>query len=122
MKGAAPGSSSAGKAKKAPTAKRPAASGLKRSRPTVASMPEDEDEDSDSDHDESDDDMDWACDVTVMRLLKKAKKRRTSPLSAPTLASPTPAPSKEQIAQHLSEQLHYETDDEESDGEGDESD
>ena len=80
--------------------------------PAVAAMPDD-DEASDDDDDDDDDDMSWACDVTVMRLCKKAKKENLMALCA-DFGVPVSG-NKETLAHNLAEQLHYETDDEEDD-------
>lgn len=56
-------------------------------------------------------DMEWACKVTTMRILKKSKKEKIAAFledfGVPTRGS------KEELAQSLAEQLHYETDEEE---------
>lgn len=54
-------------------------------------------------------DMSVACDFTVMRLMKKVKKEHMIPLLV-DFGVPTQG-SKEEIAQQLADQLHYETDD-----------
>ena len=53
-------------------------------------------------------DMKWACEITAMRLLKKAKKEHLIPLLE-DFGVPTKG-SKEELSTLLSEQLHYETD------------
>ena len=52
--------------------------------------------------------MKWACEITAMRLLKKAKKEHLIPLLE-DFGVPTKG-SKEELCTLLSEQLHYETD------------
>ena len=58
--------------------------------------------------DEDEPDMKWACEITAMRLLKKAKKEHLIPLLE-DFGVPTKG-SKEELSTLLSEQLHYETD------------
>ena len=57
---------------------------------------------------EDEPDMKWACEITAMRLLKKAKKEHLIPLLE-DFGVPTKG-SKEELSTLLSEQLHYETD------------
>ena len=61
--------------------------------------------------DDSDDDMDGACDVAVMRLMKKAKKEHIAALCSDFGVSASGT--KRELAEDLAEQLHYETDDDE---------
>ena len=57
---------------------------------------------------EDEPDMKWACEITAMRLLKKAKKEHLIPLLE-DFGVPTKG-SKEELCTLLSEQVHYETD------------
>ena len=54
--------------------------------------------------------MKWTCQITTMRLLKKAKKEHLIPLLE-DFGVPTKG-SKEELSTLLAEQLHYETDNE----------
>ena len=89
-------------------------SGAKRKMPEVAAMPADEDEEEDDD-DDDDDEMQWACDVAAMRLVKKAKKEHLAALCG-DFGVPVSG-TKQELAELLAEQMHYETDDEEDDEE-----
>ena len=53
-------------------------------------------------------DMKWACEITAMRLLKKATKEHLI-LLLEDFGVPTKG-SKEELCTLLSEQVHYETD------------
>ena len=55
--------------------------------------------------------MKWACDVSIMRLVKKAKKEHIAALCSDFGVSVSGT--KQELAESLAEQLHYETDDEE---------
>ena len=89
--------SSPAPAKKATPSKSPA---LKRKK-----TDEEEDEE-----DEEEDDLDWACEVSKERLLKRCRKETLQAMCS-DFGVPTSG-SKEQLADMLSEQLHAETDDE----------
>ena len=52
--------------------------------------------------------MKWACEITTMRLIKRAKKEHLIPLLE-DFGVPSKG-SKEELSTLLSEQLHYETD------------
>ena len=67
-----------------------------------------EEQEQEQDEDEDEPDMKWACEITAMRLLKKAKKEHLIPLLE-DFGVPTKG-SKEELSTLLSEQLHYETD------------
>ena len=69
---------------------------------------DEEQEQPDEAEDEDEPDMKWACEITAMRLLKKAKKEHLIPLLE-DFGVPTKG-SKEELSTLLSEQLHYETD------------
>ena len=69
---------------------------------------DEEQEQPDEAEDEDEPDMKWACEITTMRLLKKAKKEHLIPLLE-DFGVPTKG-SKEELSTLLSEQLHYETD------------
>ena len=58
---------------------------------------------------EDEPDMKWACQISTMRLLKKAKKEHLTPLLE-DFGVPTKGSMKE-LSVLLAEQLHYETDD-----------
>ena len=85
--------------------------------PAVASMPhddeEEEGEDAEDDEEDDEDDMKWACDVTHMRFMKKAKKEHIALLCG-DFGIPTSG-NKRELSQNLAEQLHYETDDDDDD-------
>ena len=59
-------------------------------------------------------DMKWACKITVMRIMKKISKKEKIAAFLEDFGVPTRG-SKEELAQSLAEQLHYETDDDEDD-------
>ena len=67
-----------------------------------------EKEQPDEAEDEDEPDMKWACEITTMRLIKRAKKAHLIPLLE-DFGVPTKG-SKEELSTLLSEQLHYETD------------
>ena len=69
---------------------------------------DEEQEQPDEAEDEDEPDMKWACEITAMRLLKKAKKEHLIPLLE-DFGVPTKG-SKEELCTLLSEQVHYETD------------
>ena len=72
------------------------------------------DEEENEDDEDGEDDMSWACEVAAMRLAKCRKELLI------TLCHEFNIPAtgtKEELAENLSEQLHYETDDEEEDDE-----
>ena len=69
---------------------------------------DEEKEQPDEAEDEDEPDMKWACEITAMRLLKKAKKEHLIPLLE-DFGVPTKG-SKEELSTLLSEQLHYEAD------------
>ena len=71
---------------------------------------EEEEEEEDDDDDDDDGDLDWACEVSKERLLKKCRKETLQSMCS-DFGVPTSG-SKEQLADILSEQLHAETDDE----------
>ena len=52
--------------------------------------------------------MEWACDVSVKRLIKKAKKEHIAALCGDFGVSVSGT--KQELAENLAEQLHYETD------------
>ena len=52
--------------------------------------------------------MKWACEITTMLLIKRAKKEHLIPLLG-DFGVPSKG-SKEELSTLLSEQLHYETD------------
>ena len=57
---------------------------------------------------EDEPDMKWACEISAMRLMKKAKKEHLIPLLE-DFGVPTKG-SKEELSTLLAEQLRYETD------------
>lgn len=81
-------------------------------KPKVKRDRDDDDGESESD---SDDDMDAACDVAVTRLLKKAKKEHIAALCGDFGVSVSGT--KQELAENLAEQLHYETDTDDEDEE-----
>ena len=85
-----------------------------KAQPSKTKSKRDRDE---SDSDDSDDEMEWACDVTVKRLLKKAKKEHIALLCGDFGVGISGT--KQELSENLAEQLHYETDsdDEEEDDE-----
>ena len=58
--------------------------------------------------------MKWPCEITVMRIMKKISKKEKIAAFLEDFGVPTRG-SKEELAQSLAEQLHYETDDDEDD-------
>ena len=91
--------------KEALSAKAPS---LKRKK--VEEEEEEEEDDDDDDYDDYDD-LDWACEISKERLLKKCRKETLQAMCVDFGVSSSG--SKEQLADMLSEQLHAETDDEE---------
>lgn len=89
------------------TDKSAAESGKKRKQPAPAPVvkPEPVEE-------EDDPDMNWACEISQARLLKKVKKEHMIPLLQ-DFGVPCKG-SKEELALALAEQLHYETDEEDA--------
>ena len=99
----------------APAAAKKPALGKRKGVPAVAAMSDDDEDDDDEDdeEDDDDDDMKWACEVAVMRLVKKAKKEHIALLCG-DFGVPVSG-NKQDLAENLAEQLHYETDAEEDD-------
>ena len=83
--------------------------GKRKAVPSVASMPADDDDDDDDD--DGGDKVKWACEIATMRLLKRAKKDHLAALCG-AFGVPVSG-TKQELAENLAEQLHYETAEEE---------